>query len=155
MTCICMQKILTILHKIHRKHKIRLLMPLDFKTYFKAIVNKRMWFWLKGETYRYIEWKKNPEMDSYIYGQTIFYKGAKSSQWRKGWPFQQMIHKGLDIHMWCPSVISDSLQPHGLQPTRLLCPWNSSGKNTEVGCHSFLQGIFPSQRLNLGLPLCR
>ena len=33
------------------------------------------------------------------------------------------------------------LQPHGLQPTSLLCPWDSSGKNTGVGCHFFLQGI--------------
>ena len=38
------------------------------------------------------------------------------------------------------SVVSDSLQPHGLQPTRLLCPWHSSGKNTGVGCHSLLRG---------------
>ena len=30
-------------------------------------------------------------------------------------------------------------QPHGLQPTRLLCPWNSPGKNTGVGSHSLLQ----------------
>ena len=33
------------------------------------------------------------------------------------------------------SVVSDSLPPHGLQPTWLLCPWGSSGKNTGVGCH--------------------
>ena len=32
-----------------------------------------------------------------------------------------------------PSVVSDSLQPHGLYPTRLLCPCNSPGKNTGVG----------------------
>ena len=31
--------------------------------------------------------------------------------------------------------MSDSLQPHRWQPTRLLCPWNSPGKNTGVGCH--------------------
>ena len=36
-------------------------------------------------------------------------------------------------------------------PPRLLCPWNSPGKNTGVGCHSLLQGIFPSQGLNPGL----
>ena len=41
------------------------------------------------------------------------------------------------------SVISDSLQPHGLQPTRLLCPWNSLGKNTKVGSHSLFQGNLP------------
>ena len=38
-----------------------------------------------------------------------------------------------------------SLQPHGLQPTRLLCPWDFPGKNTGVGCHSLLQGIFLTQ----------
>ena len=38
--------------------------------------------------------------------------------------------------------MSDSLQPHGLQPTGLLCPWDSPGKTTGVGCHSLLQGIF-------------
>ena len=36
---------------------------------------------------------------------------------------------------------------------RLLCPWEFSGKNTGVGCHSFLQGIFPTQGLNWH-PLC-
>ena len=33
------------------------------------------------------------------------------------------------------SVMSDSSQPHGLQPTRLLCPWVSPGKTAGVGCH--------------------
>ena len=39
---------------------------------------------------------------------------------------------------WSHSVVSNSLQPHGLQPIRLLCPWDFSGKSTEVGCHSLL-----------------
>ena len=34
---------------------------------------------------------------------------------------------------------SPTLRPHGLQTTRLLCPWDSPGKNTGVGCHFFLQ----------------
>ena len=42
-------------------------------------------------------------------------------------------------------VMSDSLQAHGLQPARLLGPRNSPGKNTGVGCHALLQGIFPTQ----------
>ena len=53
------------------------------------------------------------------------------------------------------SVVSDSLQPHGLWPARLLCPWDFPGKNTGVGCHSLLQGIFLTQELHLGLPHCR
>ena len=36
------------------------------------------------------------------------------------------------------SVVFNSVQPHRLLPTRLLCPWDSSGKNTVVGCHAFL-----------------
>ena len=42
-------------------------------------------------------------------------------------------------------VMSDSLQPYGLYPAGLLCPEDSPGKNTEVSCHSLLQGIFPTQ----------
>ena len=37
------------------------------------------------------------------------------------------------------SVVSDSLRLYELQPSRLLCPWNSPGKNTAVGSHSFSQ----------------
>ena len=46
--------------------------------------------------------------------------------------------------------MSDSLQPHGLYS-----PWNSPGQNTRVGSLSFLQGIFPTQGLDPGLPHCR
>ena len=38
-----------------------------------------------------------------------------------------------------------TLQPYGLRPTKLLGPWDSPGKNTEVGSHSLLQGIFLTQ----------
>ena len=39
---------------------------------------------------------------------------------------------------WSHSVVSDSLRPHGLQPTRLLHPWDSPGKSTGLGCHCLL-----------------
>ena len=45
--------------------------------------------------------------------------------------------------------------PHGLQPARLLCPWDFPGKNTGAGCHFLLQGILPTQGSNLGLLQCR
>ena len=48
----------------------------------------------------------------------------------------------------------NSLGPRGVQPTRLLCPWDSPGKNTAVGCHCLLQGIFPTQGLNRNLLHC-
>ena len=53
--------------------------------------------------------------------------------------------------MFSRLVMSDSLGPHGLQPTRLLCPWNSPGKNTGVGSHFLLPGIFLIQGSNLHL----
>ena len=45
-------------------------------------------------------------------------------------------------------ALPNSLQPHGLQLARLLCPQNSPGKNSGVGCHFLLQGIFLTQGLN-------
>ena len=48
------------------------------------------------------------------------------------------------------SVMSDSLLPYGLYS-----PWNSPGQNTWVGSQSILQGIFPAQGSNPGLPHCR
>ena len=44
--------------------------------------------------------------------------------------------------------VSDSLLPHGRYPTMLLCPWDFPGKNTRMGCHFLLQGIFPTQGSN-------
>ena len=41
-----------------------------------------------------------------------------------------------------------TVQPYGLQPAGLLCPWDSPGKNTGMGCHALLQWIFPTQGLN-------
>ena len=50
-----------------------------------------------------------------------------------------------------PSVMSNSLLLYRLYPVRLLCSWNSPDKNTGVGCHDLLQGIFLTQGLNLHL----
>ena len=50
---------------------------------------------------------------------------------------------------WSCSVVSDPLRPCRL------CSWDFAGKNTGVGCHFLLQGIFPTQGLNPGLLHCR
>ena len=52
------------------------------------------------------------------------------------------------VHVKSLQAVSDSLRPHGLEPTRLLYPWESPGKDTGVGCHFLLQGIFPTQGSN-------
>ena len=59
------------------------------------------------------------------------------------------------VYMLSHSMVSASLWSYGLWPARLLCPWDSPGKNTGVGCHFLLQGIFLTQGLNPCLLHCR
>ena len=60
-----------------------------------------------------------------------------------------MLHVCILSH----SVMSDSVWPYGLLPNRLFYPWDSPDKNTRMGCHALLQGIFLAQESNLSL-LC-
>ena len=46
------------------------------------------------------------------------------------------------------SVMSNSLQSYGLQPSRLFYIWDSPGKNTGVGYHALLQPIYPNLEIN-------
>ena len=71
-------------------------------------------------------------------------------------PKYPCCHESEASKAWGPylesgSVLSNSLRPHRLKPSRLLCPWDSPSKNTGVGSHSLLQGIFPTQESNPGL----
>ena len=52
----------------------------------------------------------------------------------------------VKVAQWCPTLCD---------PIRLYSPWNSPGQNTGVDSLSLLQGIFPTQGLNSGLPHCR
>ena len=65
-----------------------------------------------------------------------------------------LMYESESERKWSHSVVSDSLQPCGLWPTRLFCPWDFPGKNTGVGCHFLLQGIFLTQGSNPGLLHC-
>ena len=65
-----------------------------------------------------------------------------------GMVYNIAFRKGKSVHR---SVMSNSLQPQGLPPPRLLCPWNFSGRNAGVGSHSLLQGFFLTQGSKLGL----
>ena len=87
-------------------------------------------------------------------------EGGRVETFRKPILWQHCLAAGVsdrfrNVAVFSCSVMSDSLQPHGLQLARLLFPWDSPGKNTRVGCHALLQGIFPMQGLNPGLPRCR
>ena len=53
-------------------------------------------------------------------------------------PFPSPTH-GSEKWKWSRSVVSNSLWPHGLQPTRLLHPWDFPGKSAGVGCHCLLR----------------
>ena len=62
---------------------------------------------------------------------------SRQEHW-SGLPFPSPMHES-EKWKWSRSVISDSSQPQGLQPTRLFCPWDFPGKSTGVGCHCLLQ----------------
>ena len=51
--------------------------------------------------------------------------------------------------------VMPTLRPHGLEPAGSSVHGDSPGQNTGISCHAFLQGIFPTQELNSGLPHCR
>ena len=57
---------------------------------------------------------------------------------------KSMVHKENEVKSVSRSVVSDSLRPRGLWPARLLCPWDSPGKDTGVGNLSLLQGNLPN-----------
>ena len=75
---------------------------------------------------------------------------APSTTVRALWCWQIKLTQLRLVCMSC-SVVSNSLHPHGLQPARLLCSWDSPGKTTGVGCHFLLQGIFLTQGMNLSI----
>ena len=61
---------------------------------------------------------------------------SRQEHW-SGLPFPSPMLKN-EKWKWSRSVMSDSSRPHGLQPTRLLRPWDFPGKSTRVGCHCLL-----------------
>ena len=62
---------------------------------------------------------------------------SRQEHW-SGLPFPSPMHES-EKWKWSHSVVSDSLWPHGLKPTRLLRPWDFPGKSTGVGCHCLIR----------------
>ena len=99
---------------------------------------------------------------SFLTCKTGIMQGPYAQAWLQGSNALRILEQGRSPDS-CPQsqmlacVRAQSLQscptlrPHGLQPTRLLCPWDSPGKDTGVGSQALLQGIFPTQGSNPGL----
>ena len=114
--------------------------------WFERIVNPWSWKAIgNGSGQRWVlsacGFNRVPTMGCVI---LIAQAGSKAGMEEEG----DTLVKALYACMCVQLVMSDSLWPPGLYPARLLCPWDSPGKNTGVGCHSLLQGIFPIQGSN-------
>ena len=78
---------------------------------------------------------------------------SRQEHW-SGLPFPSPMHES-GKWKWSRSVVSDSLGPHGLQPTRLLHPWDFPGNSTGVGCHCLLcNGILLSHKKEWNNAIC-
>ena len=66
----------------------------------------------------------------------LFLWFSRQEHW-SGLPFPSPMHES-EKWKWSCAVVYDSSWPHGLQPTRLLRPWDFPGKSTGVGCHCLL-----------------
>ena len=75
-------------------------------------------------------------------------KRRASSKEPGGYPQTPKSPLWKQVALCVCSARSNSLWLHGLQPAKLLCPWDFPGKNTGVGCHFLLQGIFSTQGSN-------
>ena len=72
---------------------------------------------------------------------------SRQEHW-SGLPFPSPINES-EKGKWSRSVVSYPQRPYGLQPTRLLRPWDFPGKSTGVGCHCLLWILFSHKRLFL------
>ena len=94
------------------------------------------------------------ELGSHVKHQALIweFRGEMQRCWQKlsrgDWPGMAVLWMALKSES--PSVVSNSLLPHGLYS-----PWNSPGQNTGVGSLSLHQAIFPAEGSNPGLPHCR
>ena len=67
--------------------------------------------------------------------------GFSRQEYWSGLPFPSPMHES-EKWKWSRSVVSDFSRPNGLQPTRLLRPWDFPGKSTGVDCHCLLRNLF-------------
>ena len=75
--------------------------------------------------------------------------GFSKQEYWSGLPFPSPMYES-EKWEWSHAVVSYSSRPHGLQPTRLLCPWDFPGKSTGMGCHCLLLAFAWIEVLLLG-----
>ena len=71
----------------------------------------------------------------------LLFPGFSRQEYWCGLPFPSPVHES-EKWKWSRSIVCNSSPPHGLQPTRLLHPWDFPGKSTGVGCHCLLRLLF-------------
>ena len=85
--------------------------------------------------FNHVQLCATPEMVAHQAPQSLGF--SRQEHW-SGLPFPSPMHES-EKWKWSCSVLSDSSRPHGLQPTRLLRPWEFPGKSARVGCHRLLR----------------
>ena len=102
----------------------------------------------RGEVERGINWETGIDIYTLLNIREI---NNKALLYSTGTFTQYSIIIYMEVWSVSRSIVPNSLWPHGLQPTRLLCPWDFPSKDIGLGCHFLLQGIFPNQGSNSGL----
>ena len=100
----------------------------------KSRKSRNTWLLLLLSHFSYVWLCATPQMAAHQAPPSLGF--SRQEHW-SGLPFPSPMHES-EKWKWSPSVESDSSQPHGLQPTRLLHPWDFPGKSTGMGCHRLL-----------------
>ena len=91
-----------------------------------------------------------PPAHPHLWDPESFLPGGLHEIFLRGRPWQSLLapYSCAFMHAKLLQSCLTLCDPHGSQPSRFLCPWDSPSKNTGVGCHALLQRIFPTQGSN-------
>ena len=106
-----------------------------------GILQARTLEWVAISLSNVWKWKVKVKSLSHVWPLATPWTAAHQAPQSLGFSKQEFPSPMYESEKWkgsC-SVVSNSWRPHGLQPTRLLRPWDFPGKNTGVGCHCLLQ----------------